>query len=338
MKAAILAPICWRTPPRHYGPWEQIASNIAEGLVERDIDVTLFATGDSITKGKLEYICAKPYEENKNLDPKVWECLHIGHAMEQAHRFDIIHNHYDFLPLAYSRLIKTPMITTIHGFSSPKIIPVYKEYNDTVHYVSISNADRSPELKYIATVYNGIKVNQFSFNQNLGDYLLFFGRIHHDKGTHEAIQIAKKAGLKLIISGIIQDKNYFREKVQPYINNDDIVYVGSSGPKKRDQLLGNAYALLHPVNFNEPFGLSVVEAMLCGTPVIAFKKGAMGELIVHGKTGFLVDNITEAVEALKDIPGIDAKFCRQWAVANFSQEKMVDDYIGVYKKILEIKS
>ncbi|HCK98942.1 MAG TPA: glycosyl transferase [Candidatus Marinimicrobia bacterium] len=333
MKVAILAPICWRTPPRHYGPWEQIASNIAEGLVKRNIDVTLFATGDSITKGKLEYVCAKPYEENKDLDPKVWECLHIGHAMGQARRFDIIHNHYDFLPLTYSRLIKTPMVTTIHGFSSPKIIPVYKEYNDTVHYVSISNADRSPELKYIATIYNGINVDHFSFNQNLGDYLLFFGRIHHDKGTHEAIQIAKKAGMKLIISGIIQDKNYFREKVQPYINNDDIVYVGSSGPKKRDELLGNAYALLHPVNFNEPFGLSVVEAMLCGTPVIAFKKGAMGELIMHEKTGFLVDNIAEAVEALNDIPSIDAKFCRQWAVANFSQEKMVDDYIGVYKTV-----
>jgi len=173
MKVAILAPVCWRTPPRHYGPWEQVASNIAEGLVERGFEVTLFATGDSITKGKLEHICRHPYEEDKSLDPKVWECLHIGHMMEQAGKFDLIHNNYDFLPLTYSRLIKTPMVTTIHGFSSPEIIPVFKQYNDTGYYVSISNADRSPELNYIATVYNGIKTEDFTFDETKGDYLLF---------------------------------------------------------------------------------------------------------------------------------------------------------------------
>lgn len=334
MKVAVLAPICWRTPPRHYGPWEQVASNIAEGLAQQGIDVTLFATGDSLTKGKLEYICEHPYEEDKNLDAKVCECLHVGYMMERADRFDIIHNNYDFLPLTYSSLINTPMVTTIHGFSSAKIIPVFKKYNNIGYYVSISNADRSPELEYIATVYNGINAAEFTLNEEPGDYLLYFGRIHHDKGTFEAIQIAKKAAKKLIISGIIQDQNYFAEKVEPFINNDDIVFVGSSGPQKRDKLLGGAYALLHPINFAEPFGLSAAESMFCGTPVIAFNKGAMPELIVDGKTGFLVNSIDEAAAAVADIKKINRRSCRKWSESNFSREKMVEGYLHVYKKIL----
>jgi len=334
MKIAVLAPICWRTPPRHYGPWEQVASNITEGLVKRGCEVTLFATGDSLTRGKLSYTCQRPYEEDKTLDPKVWECLHIAHMMERAAEFDIIHNNYDFLPLTYSRLVKTPMVTTIHGFSSPQIIPVFKQYNKRNHYVSISNADRSPELEYLATVYNGIDVDDFTLKESSGEYLLYFGRIHPDKGTHEAIRIAKRIKMKLIISGFIQDQKYYKEKVEPFINGDDIVYAGNSGPKKRDTLLGNAYALLHPINFAEPFGLSVAESMLCGTPVVAFNKGAMPELIVHEKTGFLVDNVDEAVCALKDVKQIDRKSCRQWAEKKFSQEKMIDDYMEVYRKIL----
>ncbi len=334
MKVAVLSPACWRTPPLHYGPWEQVASNIAEGLVDRGIDVTLFATGDSITKGKLEYVCEHPYAEDKYLDPKVCECLHISHLMEQADKFDIIHNNYDFLPLTYSRLIKTPMLTTIHGFSSPKIIPVFKRYNDINSYVSISNSDRSPELTYIATVYNGIKAEDFTLIKEVGDYLLYFGRIHHDKGTYESIQIAKKAKMKLIISGLIQDESYYNEKVKPFINNDDIIYVGNSGPKKRDELLGNAYALIHPINFKEPFGLSVAESMFCGTPVVAFNKGSMPELIADGKTGFLVNNIDQAVDVLKDVKKIKRVFCRKWAESKFSQKTMIDNYIKVYKKII----
>ena len=333
MKVAVLSPICWRTPPRHYGPWEQVASNIAEGLSEKGLDVTLFATGDSYTAGKLKYICEHPYEEDKALDPKVWECLHIANVMEHAEEFDIIHNNYDFLPLTYSRLIKTPMVTTIHGFSSPKIIPVYKQYNDINYYVSISNSDRSPELDYAATVYNGIKVDEFTYCDAAGDYLLYFGRIHQDKGTYEAVQIAKKSGMKLIISGIIQDQNYFKEKVKPFLC-DDIVFVGHSGPEKRNKLLGGAYALLHPINFKEPFGLSVAESMLCGTPVVAFNKGSMPELIVHGKSGFLVNTVDEAVEAVKGIKSINRKFCRSWAEKNFCQERMVVDYIALYEKIV----
>ena len=328
MKIAILSSIAWRTPPKKYGPWEQVASNIAEGMVELGIDVTLFATGDSITKGKLDSVCEAPYAENANIDPKVAECLHISHLMEQADQFDLIHNNFDFLPLSYSCLIKTPMITTIHGFSSPKILPVYKKYNNSGYYVSISNSDRSPELDYIATVYNGINTNEFIFRPESEDYLLFFGRIHPEKGVYESIQIAKKTKRKLIISGLIQDQEYFDLKVKPFINNQDIMYVGNSGPVERNKLLGGAFALLHPISFEEPFGLSVVESMFCGTPVIAFNRGSMPEIILEGKTGFLVKNTEEASEAVDNIKTINRKFCREWAASMFSHQKMARRLFG----------
>lgn len=334
MKVAILSPIAWRTPPAKYGPWEQVASNVAEGLIEKNIDVTLFATGKSITKGKLQYVSEDAYGENPDMDTKVWECLHISNLMEQANEFDIIHNHFDFLPLTYSGLIKTPMVTTIHGFSSPKILEVYKKYNSTNFYVSISNSDRSPELEYAATVYNGINTCEFTFRPIPKEYLLFFGRIHPEKGVFESIQIAKQSGRKLIISGLIQHQEYFDSKVKPFINDDDIVYVGNSDPKERDKLLGEAYALLHPISFNEPFGLSVAESMMCGTPVIAFNLGSMPELISHRKTGFLVNTIEEAAEAVGNIKSINRRYCREWALSKFSREKMIDGYLGVYNKIL----
>ena len=336
MKVAILSPIAWSTPPKKYGPWEQVASNIAEGLIDKGIDVTLFATGDSSTEGKLNYVCNKPYAEEPEMNAKVWECLHISNLMEQASNFDIIHNHFDFLPLTYSGLIKTPLLTTIHGFSSQKILPVYKKYNDTNFYVSISNSDRSPELDYIATVYNGIDTENFNFNANPKDYLLFFGRIHPEKGTFESIKIAKQSGKKLIISGLIQDREYFNLKIKPFINDKDIIYVGNSGPLQRDKLLGEALALLHPIRFEEPFGLSVAESMLCGTPVIAFNRGSMPELINNKKTGFIVQTIDEAVEKVKMLSSINRKDCRNRALSKFSKEKMVNAYLEVYKKILKL--
>ena len=333
MKIAVLSPVAWRTPPRHYGPWEQMASNVAEGLVKNRFDVTLFATGDSVTAGTLDAVIYRSYEEDRTQDVKVVECLHISNLMEKASEFDLIHNHFDFLPLTYSRLIKTPIITTIHGFSSQKIIAVYKKYNTTSHYVSISNSDRSPELNYLATVYNGLNTENFPFIDEPEDYLLFFGRIHPDKGTSEAISIAKQSNKKLIIAGIIQDENYFKECVEPFLC-DDIVFIGHAEPDKRKELLGKAAALLHPINFNEPFGLSVAEAMLCGTPVIAFNRGSMPELIKHEYSGFLVNDIGEAVNAVTAIKTINRCDCMNWATENFSQEKMVSDYIKAYKQIL----
>ena len=334
MKVAILSPVAWRTPPRHYGPWEQVASNIADGIAQLGAEVTLFATGDSLTAGKLESICATGYEEDRTQDAKVLECLHISNLMEQATKFDIIHNNFDFLPLTYTGLINTPMVTTIHGFSSERIIPVYKKYNANNHYVSISNSDRSPELNYIATVYNGLNADKFVYNEHPKDYLLCFSRIHPHKGTAEAIAIAKKTNQKLIIAGIVQDERYFKEQVEPHLD-EQIQYIGSAGPEKRNALLGGAIALLHPISFDEPFGLSVAEAMLCGTPVIAFNRGSMPELISNGKTGFLVSNIDEAAEAVASLKNIRRANCREWAESKFSSQKMAGDYLEVYKKILK---
>lgn len=334
MKVALLSPIAWRTPPRHYGPWERMVSLLAEGLVKQGLEVTLFATGDSKTSGRLDYVCPTPYEENPNIDPKVWEALHIAHLMEQSPDFDIIHNNYDFLPLTYSRLIDTPMVTTIHGFSSSKILPVYREYNPYNYYVSISEADRSRELEYCGTVYHGIDLAEFTFRPESGDYLLYFGRIHPDKGTAEAIEIAVRSGRQLIIAGIIQDKDYYNEKVFPFVDNRSIIYWGSVGPEQRDELLGHAYALLHPIHFSEPFGLSVIEAMACGTPVIAFNKGSMPEVIKDGETGFLVDNADMACKKLNDIPLLNRMKCRDWVADRFSQDRMVAEYIALYEQIV----
>ena len=333
MKIAIISPIAWRTPPRHYGPWERVVSLLAEGLVKENIDVTLYATGDSLTTAKLRSVCKAPYEEDRELDAKVWESLHISEVMEQAGEFDIIHNNYDFLPLTYSGLIKTPVLTTIHGFSSPKILPVYKKYNKKTHYVSISNADRSAELDYIRTVYHGIDIEKFTLNQNRGDYLVYFGRIHPDKGTREAIQVAKTAKMKLVIAGIVQDKPYFEKYVEPYLN-EDVCFIGSVGPEERDKVLGNAYALLHPIHFDEPFGLSIVEAMACGTPVLAFNRGSMPEIIQDGVNGFIVSGVEEMAEKVKEVKKIPRAACRQTVEERFTQEKMVKAYIDVYKEIL----
>lgn len=335
MKIALLSPVAWRTPPRKYGPWEQVVSSLAEGLVQLGEDVTLFATADSVTAGKLAWCIEKPYAENSGADVKVAECLHISHLMERAAEFDIIHNHYDFLPLTYSRLIGTPLLTTIHGFSSPLIVPVYKKYNGHCFYAAISNANRHPDLDYMATVYNGISTDAFTFCEQAGDYLLFFGRIHPEKGAWDAIQVAKRCRMKIIIAGLIQDQAYFDEKLKPFINGTDVIYVGNCGPAERDELLGHAKALLHLIHFDEPFGLSVAESMCCGTPVIAYNRGSMPELIRHGQTGFLVNNIEQAAEAVASLDSIKRRDCRQHAVDCFSTGKMTADYLNLYKRILQ---
>lgn len=337
MRIAMLAPISWRTPPRHYGAWELVASLITEGLVERGVDVTLFATGDSLTRARLHAVCAKGYSEDPNIDPKVWECLHISEVFERADEFDLIHNNFDFLPLTYSSLVKTPMLTTIHGFSSEKILPVYQKYNGLTHYVSISDSDRHPSLNYLATIHHGLRLEEFPLCVSSEDYLLFYGRLHPDKGVAEAIECAKRAKRRLIIAGIIQDTQYVKEKVEPHLGRDGIEYIGPVGPDRRGDLLGNATALLHLINFNEPFGLSVIEAMACGTPVIACNRGSMPELIKDRSTGFLVKSVDDAVAAVDACAELDRRAIRAHVQANFSQRKMVDRYIHAYEQILAEK-
>jgi glycosyltransferase involved in cell wall biosynthesis len=333
MKIAVLAPITWRTPPVNYGPWEQVASVLTEALVKNGMDVTLFATGDSVTKAKLQSVCKTSLGEHP-ADAKVWECLHLSNLMEQASQFDIIHNHFDFLPLTYSRLIRCPVITTIHGFSSEEILPVYKKYNGRAWYVSISHSNRHPELQYLDTVYNGINEEQFQFGTGAGNYLLYFGRFHPHKGAYEAIQIAIQSNKRLILCGLVQDENYFKEKIVPYLNDTSIIYKGNVGPAPRNELLANALALLHPINFEEPFGLSVAEAMMCGTPVIAFNRGSMPELIKDRRTGFIVQNIKEAVAALNNIKSISRQACRDHALDKFSSQVMAIRYMQLYEKVV----
>ena len=335
MKIAMLSPISWRTPPRHYGPWENIVSLLSEQLVAMGIEITLFATGDSITSGKLVSVCEHPYSEDPDIDPKVWECLHIAELFKRADEFDLIHNHYDFLPLTYSSFTQTPMLTTIHGFSSDAILPVYKKYNDSTYYVAISEADRSAELDYIKTIHHGIDLDQFSYQPEAGDYLLFLGRIHPDKGVHDAIEVAARAGKRLIIAGIIQDDNYFEKQIKPFIDDSNVQYIGSVGPQKRQEIMGGALALLHLIYFDEPFGLSVIEAMACGTPVIAYGRGSMPELIRHGETGFIVNDVDAAAQAVSKIKTLDRHVCSKAVEQYFSARRMAHQYVEVYHQILQ---
>ncbi len=334
MRIAVLSPISWRTPPLHYGPWESVVSLLTEELVQMGLDVTLFATGDSQTSGKLVAACPRPYSEDRSIDPKVAECLHISEIFERAAEFDIIHNNFDFLPLSYSGLVGTPVLTTIHGFSSPAIMPVYKKYNARSHYIAISESDKSPELDYIATIHHGIDVAQFPFSGAEGEYLLFFGRIHPNKGVHEAIQVAQRVGMKLVIAGIIQDQDYFATEVKPHIDGTTVEYLGSVGPGQRADVLGHALALLHLISFDEPFGLSLIESMACGTPVIAFDRGSMPEIIRDGETGYIVEDIEGAINAVATVGTIDRSVCRADVERRFTSTRMARDYVRVYQEIL----
>lgn len=330
----MLSPIAWRTPPRHYGPWEQFASLLTEGLVAAGHHVTLFATADSITAASLHATAPSGWSEDPTIDAKVAECLHVASVFEHAGDFDIIHNGFDFLPLTYSDLVATPVITTIHGFSSERIIPVYKRYDSTTAYVSISDSDRHPDLHYAATIHHGIDIDEFAVDPSPGEHLLFFGRIHPDKGTAHAIEVARRCGRRLDIAGIIQDEQYFQHEVAPHVDGNHVRYLGAVDASVRAEVLGGAHALLHLIDFDEPFGYSVVEAMACGTPVIANSRGSMGELIAPGVTGFLVDDIDSAVAAVASAGELDRRRVAELAADRFAVAAMIDKYVEVYRDVI----
>jgi glycosyltransferase involved in cell wall biosynthesis len=332
VRLAVLGPPSWRTPPRHYGAWETVVTNLTEGLTSRGFEVTLFATQDSLTDASLVAVCPRPYAEDEALAPKVWEALHISEVMERSPEFDLIHNHFDFLPLTYSRLIHTPMLTTVHGFSLDQFRLVYRKYRDT-HFVSISNADRDPYLPYLATVYNGIRLEDCTFNAVPDTYLAFVGRIHPDKGVHLAIDVAVQSGRRLIIAGIIQDHEYFETLVRPRLSAS-IEFIGPVGPIERSDLFGHAAASLHMTTIPERFGLAMAESMACGTPVIGVDLGSVREVVDDGVTGYVVRDVESAVRAASMLESIDRAACRERVQRLFSVDAMVDGYLRVYEQIL----
>jgi glycosyltransferase involved in cell wall biosynthesis len=334
LRIAMLAPVSWRVPPHHYGPWERFVSLLTEGLVARGVDVTLFASGDSQTAATLSSTVAHGWEDDPGVEPKVAECLHISAVFERAAEFDLIHNSFDFLPLTYSALVDTPVLTTIHGFSSERIVEVYEKYDGRGGYVAISAADRHPRLSYLATIHHGIEPEQFPLGTGEGGYLVFFGRIHPHKGTAVAIDVARRAGRRLIIAGIIQDHDYFDREVAPHVDGRAVTYLGPVGTADRAGLLGRAVALLHLIDFDEPFGFSVVEAMACGTPVVAFERGSMPELVEDGVTGFLVHDTAAATDAVGRVGTLDRATVQAHTVRRFGRERMVDDYLAAYRLLL----
>jgi len=271
------------------------------------------------------------WSEDAAIDPKVAECLHISEVFERASEFDVIHNSFDFLPLTYSRLVPTPVVTTIHGFSSPQIVPVYAKYNRGTFYVAISDADRHPALDYVTTIHHGIDTGAFTFAPDRGSYLAFFGRIHPDKGVVGAIDAAKASGIPRRIAGLVQDEAYFKHEVVPRLDGDRVQFIGPVTAEDRSSFLGGAVALLHLIDFDEPFGFSVVEAMACGTPVIAFDRGSMPELIIDGVTGSIVSDAPSAAAAIPQVGQLDRRTIREIAVQRFSSDRMVDEYVDVYR-------
>jgi glycosyltransferase involved in cell wall biosynthesis len=330
VKVGLLGPVAWRTPPRDYGPWEQVTGLLAEGLVAAGVDVTLFATLDSITTARLDGVCRRGYADDPSTDGRVSEAMHVSYALARSGEFDIVHNHLDWLPLAFAEHCRAPLLTTVHGFSGPGTLPAYRAARSS--FVSISDSDRSPDLDYVATVHHG--VDGLPFVPDGGPGLVSFGRIHPDKGTHTAIEIARRAGRPLIICGIVQDERYFTEQVAPHIDGDRVVFLGAVGPKRRGEVLGRASALLHPIDFDEPFGLSVVESMICGTPVIAYRRGSMPEVVDEGVTGYLVRGVDQAVAAVGALRTIDRAACRAHASKRFGASRMVADYVAVYEQLI----
>lgn len=342
LKIAQLAPIRISVPPKKYGGTELVVSNLTEGLLRKGHKVTLFASGDSKTKAKLVSILPQALK-NIGLDWKevpYYLVVHAAEVFERAEEFDIIHNHFGPFGLVFSRLVKTPVVTTLHwDLSSIKKWPdtylALKKYKNN-YFVSISRAQKNLaeiSLSFVGTVYNGININDFEFNSRPQDYLAWLGRIDRKKGILESIKIAKKLGMKLKIAGDIPLPSFFAREIKPQIDGKQIQYLGEIDHRQKVNFLKNALCLLNPITWNEPFGLVMPEAMVCGTPVIAFNYGSVPEVIRDGKTGFIVNDIEKMAEAVKKIDKIKRKDCRSWVEENFSVEKMADGYEKIYYKI-----
>ncbi len=341
MKIAQIASVIQRIPPEKYGGAEQIVFDLTNELVRRGHEVTLFASGDSATKAKLSSVFSKPVSKLSFYKPAerfVYLSLNAAPAFERASEFDIIHNHVEESGAIFSRFTKTPILNTHHGMFLDTAKIVYKEYLKNVYFAAISNAQRSwyPELNFIDTVYHGIDIKKFEFNPKPKEYLLFLSKIWPAKGPHIAISVAKKTKKKLIIAGNISEKwqDYFDKEIKPHIDGKNIIYFGETDFRQKVELFKNAEALLFPINWQEAFGLVMIESMACGTPVIAFDCASVPEIVADGKTGFIIKNEAGMAEAIMKISEINREYCRKYAEERFSVQKMTDDYENVYKKII----
>jgi glycosyltransferase involved in cell wall biosynthesis len=334
----VLGSISWPSPPPGYGPWEQIAFSVADGMRRRGLDVTLFATGNSQFDGKLASVVPVGLNEDPALDGEVFTALHIAQLFARAGEFDLIHNNLDWKPLTYALATDSPpLLTTIHGFSSPQILAAYYAGAKRSFYCSISDADRDPGLEYLATTYNGIDPSQFTFSDKPGAYLCFLGRFHPEKGAHLAIELARRSGVRLKMAAIPQDETYFREQIAPHIDGDRVQFLGAVERDARNELLSRALALVHMTTRPERFGMTLIEAMACGTPVLGARMGSLPEIVVDGVTGFLCDTVDEAVERVPQLASLDRRACRTHVEREFTVERMIDRYVSAYARALELR-
>jgi glycosyltransferase involved in cell wall biosynthesis len=340
MRIAQIAPLWERVPPTTYGGTELVVGLLTEELVRRGHEVTLFASGDSITKATLESVHPKALRLDKSVkEAAIYEMLQLSRVYERAKDFDIIHSHMGCAALPYARLVKTPTVHTLHGIFTPDNEKLFT-YARQQPFISISHDQREPRLglNYAATVYNGIDTSAYRFYPKPSDppYLAFLGRLSPEKGTHLAIEIAKRSGWTLKIAGKIDavDVEYYETEIKPHIDGEQIQYLGEANHVQKNILLGNAVATLFPITWREPFGLVMIESMVSGTPVIAMKLGSTSEVIAHEQTGFLCSSVEECLQALQRIPEIDRAKCRQHVEENFSVQRMTDGYEAVYQQVL----
>jgi glycosyltransferase involved in cell wall biosynthesis len=339
MRIAQVAPLYESVPPRLYGGTERVVSYLTDELVGQGHEVTLFASGDSVTKARLVASCPRALRLDHVIDPLAHHFVHLEQVFEQAASFDFIHFHVDYLHFPLSRRHATPQLTTLHGrLDMADLVPVYKKFSE-MPLVSISDAQRRPLwwANWQGTVHHGLPPDLYQCRGAPGQYLAFLGRISPEKRLDRAVEIAKRVGMKLRIAAKVDaaDRKYFEEVIEPLLNDPNIECIGEINDQGKQEFLGDAYALLFPINWPEPFGLVLIESMACGTPVIAYRHGSIPELVEEGVTGFIVDNIDDAVKALAKVQNFDRKRCRQIFEERFSGQRMARDYMRIYKRLIK---
>ncbi|MGH9400764.1 MAG: glycosyltransferase family 4 protein [Terriglobia bacterium] len=342
MRIAQVAPLYESVPPKTYGGTERVVSYLTEELVRQGHEVTLFASGDSETQARLISPCRQSLRLDSHcVDQMAHHILLIEQVLKYARGFDLVHFHIDYLHFPTSRRENIPQITTLHGrLDLPDLVPLYREF-DEMPLVSVSNAQRRPLpwANWQATVYHGVPDDLYTFHEQPGGYLSFLGRISPEKGVDQAIHIAKRAGIPLKIAAKVDraDREYFEIVIKPLMDCSLVEYVGEVGEAEKDEFLGNSLALLSPVNWPEPFGLVLIEAMACGTPVVAYRCGSIPEIVQDGVTGFIVEDIESALRAVAKVPTLIRKTCRRLFEERFTASRMGEDYLAVYENVLEPK-